>query len=146
MSDAPAYRDRLPAPEAAGEPVLATFAADPGAYWRAHLALAAVAGCIVALLLWAIGRGGTVWAGIAGTFAAIALRGVLFRREALAVRWLLTPTALIGPGGERIDRGAIRSLRHLMGDVQVVAGDGRTRLIRHLADPRGAIAAIRGLR
>lgn len=139
----PAYRDRLPPPVLPeGERELARFVPDRARYVRDHVALAAGGGVAVVLILLLIGRGHLLWAGVLGTFAAIALRGVWFHSDAMRVSWLLTDRALIGPGQERIDRADITAVRRLMGDVQVVTRGGRKVLIRHLADPASAQAMI----
>lgn len=146
MTDrAPAYRDRLPPPVLPeGEREIARFTPDRARYIRDHVALAAGGGVVVVLILLVIGRGHLLWAGVVGTLAAIAFRGLWFYRDAMRVTWLLTDRALIGPGQERVELPDIVAVRRLMGDVQVVTRGGRKILIRHLPDAAAAQAMIEG--
>ncbi|MDO5706768.1 MAG: hypothetical protein Q4G49_17080 [Paracoccus sp. (in: a-proteobacteria)] len=141
----PAYRDRLPPPVLPeDEREVARFIPDRARYIRDHFALAAGGGVAVVLILLVIGRGHLLWTGVAGTFAAIAFRGMWFYPDTMRVVWLLTDRALIGPGQDRVDRADIAAVRRLMGDVQVVTRGGRKILIRHLADSQAAQAMIEG--
>lgn len=145
MSDrSPAYRDRLPNPVLPqGERQVAVFAADRGRYIGDHMALAAAGGVIVVLILWLIGRGDHLWAGVAGVLAAVVIRGLWFYGDAMRARWLLTDRALIAPGQDRFDRADITAIRRLMGDVQIVTRGGRKLLIKHQADPAATATTIR---
>lgn len=146
MSDpAPAYRDRQTAPVAPeGEQVLASFAPDRARYVRDHLTLAAIGGVVVVAVLLALGKSDQLWAGIVGVLAALTLRGAWLYPDVMAMRWLLTDRALIGPGQARFELSHITRLRALLGDVQVTTAGGRKTLIKHLADPQAVIARIRG--
>lgn len=144
MPDAPQYRDRLSdAAAAEGETVLARFAPAREAYIRNHIAWAAIGGVLSVAVLWAIGRSHVIWAALLGVGGALILRGVFLYRDSMRAHWLLTPEALIGPGGERIELNSISDVRRLFGDVMVVTRSGRKLLIRYLPDPDAAVAAIK---
>lgn len=143
MSDAPTYRDRLPAPEAEGEEVLAEFRPDRMAYIRNHLQWAALGGVVAVVVLLLAGRGDIIWAAVAGVLLAMLLRGALLYRDVMRMRWLLTATELRGPG-ERIARADILRVKPVFGGLAVATGSGRKVLIQYLADPAAAAALIRG--
>lgn len=145
MTDAPQYRDRLPAADAGAAPVLARFTPSRAAYVRHHLGWAAGGGVGAVALLWVMGRGHTIWAGVLGVGLALIVRGFWLYRDAMRAGWLLTADDLLGPG-ERIPRSQIAEARPFLGDVIVTISGGRRVLIRYLDDPEAAAKAIRTLR
>ena len=72
----------------------------------------------------------------------MAARAAWFRSEAFARRWQLTDRRLIGPQGRQVMLLEIKTVRRLMGDVQMVTNSGAKHLIRHLADSEPVLAAI----
>lgn len=145
MTDAPQYRDRLPQADAGDAPVLARFEPTRAAYIRHHLGWAAVGGVGIVPILWALGRGYTIWSGILGVMLALIFRGFWLYGDAMRAGWLLTEADLIGPG-ERIARADIAAVRRFLGDVLVTTRSGRRIMIRYLVDPEAAATAIRTLR
>ncbi|MDO5621465.1 MAG: hypothetical protein Q4G24_08355 [Paracoccus sp. (in: a-proteobacteria)] len=147
QDNAPAYRDRLPAPVAPeGEVARASFAPDRARYLRDYMTLAAIGGSAVVLVLLLLGKADQLWAGILGTSAALILRGGWMYADTMAMRWLLTDRSLIGPGQQVIALADIASVRAFMGDVHVTTKAGRKMLLKHLADPQAAASRIEASR
>lgn len=129
-------------PLAEGEPVLAIFAPDRRRYWTDTAAMSGLGIAAVILILPFLGRAAQIPVGILGVVAAVAARAAYLASEVFARRWQLTDRRLIGPQGRQVLLLEIKVLRRLMGDVQVVTGDGQKHLIKHLADPQGTIDRI----
>lgn len=129
------------APLQEGEAVLAEFRADRTAYWRGHLVMVVVLGAAAGLFLLWLGNPYPV-AGPAGAAIAILGRAAYLASEALSDVWRLTDRRLLGPGGRAIPRAQIAAARPFLGAVQVVTRAGDKHLIRYLADPAAAAAAI----
>jgi hypothetical protein len=129
------------APLAEGEAVLAEFRADAGAYWRAHARLALFGAVLAGVVLVVIGNP-TPWVGPVAAVPAIFLRAWYLKSEALAHRWRLTPTRLLGPGLRVVPRSSVASVRVLLGDVLVVTKAGEKHLIKYPADPASVVATL----
>ncbi|MGA0542066.1 hypothetical protein [Neotabrizicola sp. VNH66] len=133
MSDAAASSDAAS--------VLADWRADPGIYWKNHLILAAVFAVLAAAVLWAIGNP-HVWTGPLAAILAVFVRAAYLRSEALAARWTLTRAQLSGPQGRLVPLSSVAEVKIVLGDVLVVTRAGDKHLIKYLADPEAARAAI----
>lgn len=117
------------------------FRPDRAAYIRAHAWMAAAAMAAGMAILWAMGNP-HVWTGAIGGLAAIAARGWYLASEELAAEWTLTDTRLEGPGWRDMALGDVETVRTLGSYVQVVTVQGDKHLLKYLADPAGAKAAI----
>lgn len=126
-----------------GETVLTEFRADAGAYWRAHAKLALFGAVVAGVALVVIGNP-TPWVGPVAAVPAIFLRAWYLKSEALAHRWRLTDTRLLGPGLRVVLRSSIASVRVLLGDVLVVTKSGDKHLIKYPADAAAVVAKIGG--
>lgn len=143
---APAYRDRLPNPVTPeGEREIMVLAADPARYRRDYMTIGLWGLVIVSAVLIVLGRAAQLWAGVLGVIAALGFRGLWLYSDHMAVRWIVTDRAVIGPGGQRVELADIAGLRRLMGDVQITTKGGRKVLIKHLADPQAVINKIKAL-
>lgn len=131
---------QVPTP-AEGETVLAEFAPDRATYWRDQAWLAALAMAGGMAVLWVIGNP-HVWAGAVGGLAAVAIRAWYLASEELAVRWLLTETRLLGPGGRSTRVDEITKLRSLGSAVQVVTRSGDKHLLKYQPDRDATVARI----
>lgn len=129
-------------PLAEGEVVSQVFTSDKRRYWADHAAFGAIGIAGVILILPIFGKAGDIPAGIAAVVLALALRGAYLYSEQMARRWQLTDRRLIGPQGRQVVLLQIKTVRRLMGDVQVVSNDGSKHLIKHLADGQAVINAI----
>lgn len=121
------------------------FRPDAARYWANHLATGVVLGGLAGLALVAMGNPHP-WAGPAAALAALGLRAVYLKSEALADVWRLADGALVGPGARRVELAQIVTVRKLMGHVQVVTKSGDKHLIRYLADAGAAVAVIEAAR
>ena len=117
------------------------FRADRAAYIRAHAWMAAAAMALGMAILWIAGNP-HVWTGAIGGLGAIALRGWYLASEELAIGWTLGDTRLEGPGWRNMALADISAVRTLGSYVQVVTVQGDKHLLKYLADPEGAKAAI----
>ena len=129
------------APLSEGETLLATFHADPAAYWRNTLILAVVGGFVAGAVLVVIGNP-SPWVGPVAALAAIAARAAYLRSEAMADRWRLTDRRLLGPRGRIVRLAEIKSARPFLGDVQIITLAGDKHLMKFTADAQAVIAAI----
>lgn len=125
-----------------GEVVQQVFTSDKRRYWADHAAFGAIGIAGVILILPFFGKAGDIPAGIAAVVLALLARGAFLFSEQMARRWQLTDRRLIGPQGRQVMLLEIKTLRRLMGDVQIVSIDGSKHLIKHLADGQAAIDAI----
>lgn len=142
----PAYRDRLPNPVTPeGEREVMVLAAAPARYCRDYIIIGLWGLAVVSVVLIALGRASQLWAGVLGVIAALGFRGLWLYSDHMAVRWIVTDRAVIGPGGQRVELSDIVGMRRLMGDVQITTRGGRKFLIKHLADPVAVIDRIRAL-
>lgn len=130
------------APLGEGETVLEVLAPDSARYWRDHINMAGIGLIAATVILFAMGRQSTIWAAALGVVAAIGFRGFFLKSEVFARRWQLTDRRLIGPQGRVVFLNDVARLRRLWGDVQITTRSGTKHLIKHLADPQGAINAI----
>lgn len=147
MTDRDAVHNYRPGPASEaplepGETVQAVFAPDKARYWRDHINMGGIALVAVTVLLFAFGRGHTIWAGVLGVFLALGFRALFLKSEVFARRWQLTDRRLIGPQGRQVFLLEIKEMRKLWGDVQIVTNGGDKHLIKHLADAQGAVDAI----
>ena len=117
------------------------FRPDRAAYIRAQAWMAAAAMAGGMAILWAMGNP-HVWTGAIGGLAAIAARGWYLASEELAIEWTLTDTRLEGPGWRNVALADVSAVRTLGSYVQVVTVQGDKHLLKYLADPEGAKAAI----
>lgn len=147
MSERDSVHDYRPGPASEaplepGERELAVFLPDATRYWRDHVRLALFFIIVVAVAFVVLGKTNEIWIGALGVILAIGFRAVFFRSESFARRWRLTDRRLLGPQGRVMHLLEITTIRHLMGDVQVVTKSGAKHLIRHMADPEQVSAAI----
>jgi hypothetical protein len=132
-------------PLAPDERLLAEFRADPRAYWRAHLLMAAGLGVLAGLALLLAGNP-FPWTGPVAAVLAVGARAAFLRSDMLADRWRLTDRRLLGPGGRAIPLGQIAQARPFLGDVQIVTRSGEKHLMKYLADAPSVLAALAGAR
>ena len=125
-----------------GETVVAEFAPDRATYWRDQSWLAALAMAGGMAILWAMGNP-HVWTGAVGGLAAVAIRAWYLASEELAVRWVLTETRLLGPGGRRMQVSEIVKLRSLGSAVQVITAKGDKHLMKYQASRDATLARLR---
>ncbi len=124
------------------EEIAQSFRPDRATYLRdnAWMAAAAMAGGMA--ILWAMGSP-HVWTGAVGGLAAIGLRGWYMASEELAVRWDVTGTRLLGPGGRAIPLASIARLNRMGSIVQVITGAGDKHLIKYQKDANATRDALR---
>ena len=122
---------------------IARFKGDKSVFIRVQVIMALVGAALI--------TGGLIlaenpdwWVGIVGAFAGIAMRGFYIADEQLGFEWILTPTHLKSPSERAIGLGEIKSVRSLLGSVQVVTSDGEKHLIKYQATPEQVIAEING--
>lgn len=130
-----------PLPLAEGERVVHHIRPDARVYLRAALVLAVLFGTLAGVALLALGNP-TPWVGPVAALAAIAVRAIWLRSEALAAEWRLTDRRLLGPGGQSIALSAIAAVRPVFGDLVVITRAGDKHLLKYLADGPATRAAI----
>ena len=126
----------------AGEKVTAIFLADNRRYWVDHVLLGVIGIVLVSAILLYMGKADQIAIAAVAIVIGMAARAAWFRSEAFARRWQLTDRRLIGPQGRQVMLLEIKTVRRLMGDVQMVTNSGAKHLIRHLADSEPVLAAI----
>lgn len=144
MSEPRPPRDSLfgsPQPLGPDETVTRVIRADAGVYLRNALVLAVVLGALAGGVLLALGNP-FPWVGPVAALAAVALRAVWLRSEALAAEWRLTDRRLLGPAGQAIPLGAIAAVRPVFGDLVVITRTGDKHLLKYLANGPAIRAAI----
>ncbi|WP_438362817.1 hypothetical protein [Nioella halotolerans] len=129
-----------PAPEDA-EPVVARFNANRATYWRDHAWLAAIAMALGMAVLWVMGNP-HVWTGAIGGLFAVAVRAFYLASDEATAEWVLTETALKGPGGRHVRLADIDKLRTLGSAVQIVTRTGDKHLLKYVADRPAVVARI----
>ena len=117
------------------------FTPDRATYIRAHVLLAVVGGIAATVVLYAMGNPHG-WVGIVAAVLGIGLRGAYLKSEELGHVWTLTETDIEGPGGQRIPLASIEKVRVIGSAAQVITHDGHKHLIKFLAEPAAAKAAI----
>jgi hypothetical protein len=128
-----------------GEKLLSEWRPDRGRYWRAHAGLALLGSVGAGLVLWALAIPAPA-AGALGAAAAVAVRAAWLAPEALAEVWRLTDRRLLLPAGRAVGLPEIVEARLLLGDVQIITRAGDKHLLRYLARPAAARAAIEASR
>ena len=136
----PGPESELPLDE--GEKVTAIFLADNRRYWVDHVLLGVIGIVLVSAILLYMGKADQIAIAAVAIVIGMAARAAWFRSEAFARRWQLTDRRLIGPQGRQVMLLEIKTVRRLMGDVQMVTNSGAKHLIRHLADSEPVLAAI----
>ncbi|MCE5974685.1 hypothetical protein LZA78_14445 [Sinirhodobacter sp. WL0062] len=129
-----------------GEKVTAIFLADNRRYWVDHVLLGVIGIVLVSAILLYMGKADQIAIAAVAIAIGMAARAAWFRSEAFARRWQLTDRRLIGPQGRQVMLLEIKTVRRLMGDVQIVTNAGAKHLIRHLADSEPVLAAIEAAR
>jgi len=129
-----------------GEKVTAIFLADNRRYWVDHVLLGVIGIVLVSAILLYMGKADQIAIAAVAIAIGMAARAAWFRSEAFARRWQLTDRRLIGPQGRQVMLLEIKTVRRLMGDVQIVTNAGAKHLIRHLADSEPVLAAIESAR
>jgi hypothetical protein len=117
------------------------FTADRATYIRAHVLLAVLGGIVATGVLYAMGNPHG-WVGIVAAILGIGLRGAYLMSEELGHVWTLTGTDIEGPEGRRIALDSIARVRVIGSAAQVITHDGHKHLIKFLAEPAAAKAAI----
>ena len=136
--------DQMYGTQAAMEPderLLASFRADPAAYWRAHAVMVLV-GSVVAGAALVYGGNPDPWVGPVAVALAIGLRAAYLKSEAFAEEWLLTNRRLLGPGGRIAPLSSLKLARPFLGAVQLITQGGDKHLIKYQADPAATVAVI----
>jgi hypothetical protein len=118
---------------------------DTMAFFKSHLIMAVLGGTLAGLVLVMIGNP-HLWVGPVAAGLAMTVRALYLRNEAMAEVWKLTDRRLIGPGGRQIGLAEMAHIRPLLGNVQIISRSGDKYLIKYLADPASAVAAIDGAR
>jgi hypothetical protein len=117
------------------------FTPDRATYIRAHVLLAVVGGIVATVVLYAMGNPHG-WVGIVAAVLGIGVRGAYLMSEELGHVWTLTETDIEGPEGRRIALDSIARVRVIGSAAQVISHDGHKHLIKFLAEPAAAKAAI----
>jgi len=120
---------------------LARFSGDKRTYIRVHVIMALVGAALISGAL-ALAGNPDWWVGIVGSFAGIAMRGYYIADEQLGFEWVLTETALNAPNERAIALRDIKTVRALLGSVQVITRAGDKFLIKYQAEPERVIAEI----
>ena len=118
------------------------FQGDKATYIRVHVVMAIVGAALITGGLILAGNPDW-WVGIVGSFAGIAMRGYYIADEQLGFKWVLTESALLAPDEHRIDLSEIKTVRSLLGAVQVITRAGDKFLIKYQAAPKAVIADIK---
>ena len=134
------------APLDEGEKVLATYAPDPRRYWIDAGWITAIAIVLVAVILYFMGNFDQLPIAAPAIVIGMVARTAWFRSEVFARRWRLTQKRLVGPQGRAVMLLEIKTVRRLMGDVQIVTTSGAKHLIKHLADGAAVVAEIEAAR
>jgi hypothetical protein len=124
-----------------GETLLADWRPDRARYWRDHALLGAVAAVGAGVVLWLMAVPAPL-VGALGAAGAVAVRAAYLASETLGMGWRLTDRRVLMPGGRAVGLGEIEVARNLMGAVQLITRAGDKHLLRHLADPAAALAAL----
>lgn len=124
-----------------GEKIIATFAPHLPAYWRSHAVMALAGGVGAGVVLVALGNPAP-WVGPVAAAAAIAIRALYLRSEAMAEDWRMTSRRLLGPGGRIVPLSQIKEARKFLGAVQIVTKSGDKHLIKYQQDAAATAAAI----
>lgn len=136
--------DQMYGTQAAMEPdetLLASFRADPAAYWRAHAVMGLV-GSVVAGAALVYGGNPDPWVGPVAVALAIGLRAAYLKSEAFAEEWQLTNRRLLGPGGRIAPLSSLKLARPFLGAVQLITQGGDKHLIKYQANPAATVAVI----
>lgn len=123
------------------ETLLASFRADPAAYWRAHAVMVLV-GSVVAGAALVYGGNPDPWVGPVAVALAIGMRAAYLKSEAFAEEWRLTNRRLLGPGGRIAPLSSLKLARPFLGAVQLITQGGDKHLIKYQADPAATVAVI----
>jgi len=124
-------------------PEIARFKGSKAVFIRVQVVMAFVGAALITAGLYLAGNPDW-WIGIVGSFAGIAMRGYYIADEQLGFEWVLTTTHLVSPSERAIGLGEIKSVRSLLGSVQVITTDGEKHLIKYQAEPEQVIAEING--
>lgn len=124
-----------------GETLLADWRPDRARYWRDHAVLGVAAAVGAGLVLWLMAVPAPL-VGALGAAGAVAVRAAYLASEVLGQGWQLTDRRVILPGGRAVGLAEIELARNLMGAVQIITRAGDKHLLRHLADPAAALAAL----
>ncbi len=119
----------------------ARFKGDKSTYIRVHVIVALLGAVLLSGGLYLAGNPDW-WIGIVGSFAGIAMRGYYIASEQLGFEWVLTNTSLNAPGERAIALDEIKTLRSLLGSVQIITNTGEKFLIKYQDDPERVIARI----
>lgn len=125
----------------ADETLLASFRADPAAYWRAHAVMVLV-GSVVAGAALVYGGNPDPWVGPVAVALAIGARAAYLKSEVFAEEWQLTNRRLLGPGGRIAPLSSLKLARPFLGAVQLITQGGDKHLIKYQADPAATVAVI----
>ena len=128
--------------QAPDEAVRERFPPDRETYIRDHLILAAVGMVGATFVLYLLGNADP-WIGAIAALLAIAVRGAYLLSEEMGQVWVLTDTAMRGPGGRRAPLSAITDVRRVGSAVQIVTRSGDKYLMKFQADPKRVRARIR---
>ncbi|MBE0554568.1 MAG: hypothetical protein IH625_12835 [Rhodobacteraceae bacterium] len=82
------------------------------------------------------------WVGPVAAAAAIAIRALYLRSEAMAEDWRMTSRRLLGPGGRIVPLSQVKEARKFLGAVQIVTKSGDKHLIKYQEDAATTAAAI----
>lgn len=118
------------------------FRGDKATYIRVHVVMALIGAALLTGGLYLAGNPDW-WVGIVGSFAGIAMRGYYIADEQLGFEWVLTDSAILAPNERAIALSEIRTVRSLLGSVQVITRAGEKFLIKYQAQPEAVIAEIK---
>ncbi|MCK8483442.1 hypothetical protein MUY21_05275 [Aliiroseovarius sp. S2029] len=124
-----------------GERLIDSFSGNLTTYVKEHVLLAALGSVLMSGILIYMGNP-HAWAGVVGSVAAIAVRGVYVAREQLGFTWYLTNRRLIGPGGRTILLENIEKVNVIFSAAQVVSRTGDKYMMKYQADTKATQAAI----
>ncbi len=122
---------------------IARFRGDKTVFIRVQVIMALVGAVLITGGLYLAGNPDW-WVGVVGSFAGIAMRGYYIADEQLGFEWVLTNTHLSGPTEHPIALGDIKTVRPVLGAVQVITTRGEKFLIKYQAEPERVIAEIKG--
>ncbi len=118
------------------------FQGDKSTYIRVQVVMAIIGATLITGGLLLAGNPDW-WVGIVGSFAGIAMRGYYIADEQLGFKWVLTDSALLAPNERSIALNEIKTVRSVLGSVQVITRTGDKFLIKYQAAPEAVIAEIK---
>jgi len=118
------------------------FRGDKATYIRVHVVMALIGAALLTSGLYLAGNPDW-WVGIIGSFAGIAMRGYYIADEQLGFEWVLTDSAILAPNERAISLSEIKTVRSLLGSVQLITYMGEKFLIKYQGNPEAVIAEIK---